>query len=233
MSNQNFLTTEKAKKSVMFLSPHPDDHLLVAGTLMKFRDSGFDLFEVLFTDGSGGGNQRIKTKRARDYQKACRFLGIRRVFKLNYVNERYGKPNWEKDFDYKELIKIIQKVRPAILILPSPNDYHPEHMSVCRVGMKTIKMANYWGKPQEKLRVPVVLYFQGLLPQKIDLLIDVGDYFEKIVELTKIYEGEISTRTKQFLEGSTSLFGYFLRVKRAEGFAIPKDWPVDPSVFLG
>ncbi len=41
----------KNNKKVILFTAHPDDHLLCAGTLMKLKDKGFQIVEVMATGG--------------------------------------------------------------------------------------------------------------------------------------------------------------------------------------
>ena len=47
---------KKKKQQILVIAAHPDDEIACAGTLMKMRDSGFEINELVLTGGGEGGN---------------------------------------------------------------------------------------------------------------------------------------------------------------------------------
>ncbi len=221
----------KAEKRVVFLSPHPDDHLMCAGFMIKLRRADWDLGEILFTDGSRGGRPGVKESRAKQYQKACEFLDVRQRHEFGLMN----RSNWEMNFDLDKLVDLVQDWRPTILIMPNPADYHPEHQIVSRLGMSALRHASIY---KNQFRVPIVLFAHGFLPTSVNILIDISDVYELKRRLLEIYAEELADHMRQWVEGQATHFGYFIReknmtgVRYGEAFSIPNEWPANLSVLF-
>ena len=220
-----------SQKSVLFLSPHPDDHIMCAGLMLKLRDIGWKLGEVLFTDGSKGGDETIRKRRFGEYRKACEFLKVEILHNFHFVN----RSNWESSFQIDDLIDLYQKFSPTILILPNLLDYHNEHRIVAQLGIKAVLASNIYRK---QTRMPIVLFANGFLLSTSHLLINITDVYEGKKELMKIYSDQMTPYIKQRIEAESLYFGTLLydKVKanttRAEAYSIPKEWPVDLSSLI-
>src|SRR3989338_1782556 len=103
-------------KNVLFISGHPDDHITGAGFLLKLKKSGYGLFEVVLTGGSGGyvnasDKEKIVDIREEEFKQASEILGMSNTYCLKY-DEHNLIMNQE---NVEELTKIIREINPEII----------------------------------------------------------------------------------------------------------------------
>lgn len=233
------IDTVAERKAVLIFTPHPDDHISCGGTVLKLAEKGYEVFEVLFTNGETGGQQgkvnvdknELLEIRAKEFDAASKILGTKKVFKLNIPTNGVSYTT-ELFF---ELIKIIREVRPNIAIFPHPEDYHRDHREVSGLVKDAIirsdsSFALHLGA---RFRVPVNLYCRGLHPlTEANLLVDISDQFEKLQQIVLVYASQISPRLKQYSESLPSAIGYYMRSKYAEEYEIPLNLPLFPDIVL-
>lgn len=225
-----------SNKSVLFFSPHPDDHFSAAGTIFKLIEQGYNYYEVLFTNGETGGSinqvkvdkQSLKEVRSDEFEKASKLFGTKKYFKLNIPTNNV---NYSSELMFN-LIKIIREVRPSLAIIPHTQDYHRDHREVSEISADALLRADnsFALDLGERYRVPVILQCRGINPlEKIDVLIDISNQYNKILDLVKIYSTQVTPRMLQYVESLPSLSGYYMRTKFAEEFEIPRNLPMFPN----
>jgi len=226
-------------KNILIFTPHPDDHISCAGTVFKLRERGYDLYEILFTNGETGGQtgkvkvdqKELVETRNEEFEKGSQLLGTKKYYKMNL-------PTNDVAYSRKlffDLIKIIREVKPAIAIIPHPDDYHRDHKQVSEIAYDSLRAADnsFVLDLGARYRVPVILYCRGLNPlNEVNLLVDISEQHEKVNELVKVYSSQITPRLAQYTEGVPTLAGYYMRTKYAEEFEIPKNLPMYPNKVL-
>jgi bacillithiol biosynthesis deacetylase BshB1 len=119
------------KLDVMAIGAHPDDiELACGGTIMKLVKQGRQVGIVDLTEGELGtrGTREI---RAREAAEAATLLGVK-------VRESLCIPdgNIENTVENRlQLIRMIRRYRPEVLLFPFHTDRHPDHAnghSLCR-----------------------------------------------------------------------------------------------------
>src|SRR3989344_2421692 len=132
-------------KNLLIISAHADDHIACAGTVFKLeKESGFNSYELIFTNSELGQDYKAKTEidpktvlktRAKELNKASKFLGIKRSFSLNQSDLGL---TYSKDLVF-ETVKIIRKLEPEIVFLHNQYDAHPDHNEAFKIGLTAIK----------------------------------------------------------------------------------------------
>lgn len=226
----------KINKVILAITAHPDDHISFAGTILKLRNKGYKFYEVVLSDAEESGmikaskrvvkvdkKEQLKV-RQKEFEKASKILGAEKVFKLHLenLNIQYSK---ESLF---ALMKIIREIRPEIAFIHHPKDYMHDHMAASYLSLEALRTASYsfvlhLGK---NFRVPIALYFEGVNPINPDVLVNITDYFDKKMEIAKVYGSQMGSRSFQLMESAASFRGYFARVKYAEGFEVPENYPI-------
>jgi len=233
------MPTNNKNKSVLFFSPHPDDHFSAAGTIFKLREKGYDYYEVLFANGETGGHlgktqvdpNELRGIRSLEFQKASVLFGTKKYYKLNIPNNDI---HYTRDLMF-ELIKIIREVRPSLAIIPHTTDYHRDHREVSEISADALLRADnsFALHLGERYRVPVILQCRGINPLlKIDMLVDISEQYSKVLDLVEIYNSQVTPRMLQYVESLPSLSGYYMRAKYAEEFEIPRNLPIIPNDVL-
>jgi len=128
------------KKTILAIGAHPDDlDFSCAGTAAKFVKEGNEVFYLIVSDGSKG-NSKLKSNknklaqiRIKEQKEAAKALGVKTFF----LGFRDGEVENTKSLR-KELVKIIRKIRPDIIISFDPANlnfdnvyrFHRDHRQV-------------------------------------------------------------------------------------------------------
>lgn len=236
-------------KNILIISSHADDHLSCAGTMMKLvEEQGMVPFEVVLTDSSKGQDFRakkpadqavVKLMRAKELSQASQFLGIRETLMLHQLD--FGLECQPKLVF--ALTHVIRKLKPQIVFIHSEFDAHPDHREAFRLSLDALKLAAM-GVENKNLgpsfRVPVVLCFESMLPDRIQILVDITKFKDKKEQLFKIYLSQMSPKSLAFERGLMAVRGYHLKKADgflAEGFTFQNEFPIlgfenhEPDIF--
>ena len=224
--------------NLLIISSHADDHISCAGTVLKLQeDKGFTPFEVVLTDSSRGqdkrknkqvNKKRVALVRAKELSEASKFLGIKKTFMLNQTDlELKNTP--EVVF---EVVKVIREVRPLIVFINGEFDAHPDHRTAFRIGLDALKIAamnvdvKKLGQP---FRVPEILCVEHMLPDRIQILVDITKFVDKKEQLLSIYASQMSPKSLAFERGMLAVRGYQLKKPdglMAEAFTLQNEFPI-------
>lgn len=134
----------KSEKSIVFVSAHPDDDSLIAGTIKKIVDDGWTVHEFVCTTGKNGKPNAGEV----DEVGMVRERGSETTRFMEMVG---GQPPHFFDNATKflvltedvvlDLVRFLRKVRPLVLVLLNHNDYHFEHRISHEIGLRAIEIA--------------------------------------------------------------------------------------------
>src|SRR5689334_7136078 len=111
------------KLDILAIGAHPDDvELGCAGTLMKHIDLGYKVGIIDLSKGELGTKGDVKTRK-KEAEAASKLIGltVREISGFSdgfFVNDKQHQ---------LELIKIIRKYQPTIVISNAKFDRHPDH----------------------------------------------------------------------------------------------------------
>jgi LmbE family N-acetylglucosaminyl deacetylase len=119
----------------MAIAAHPDDiEFLMAGTLRRLADAGWQTHYLTLANGSCGsltlGPAATARLRAGEARAAARILGAR--FHPSLTPDctiLYGMPL------LRRLAAVVRAVGPRLLLVPSPQDYMEDHTETCRLAV--------------------------------------------------------------------------------------------------
>lgn len=119
----------------MAVGAHPDDiEFMMAGTLLLLKDRGWELHYLNLCNGSCGTQtetaESIVAARRLEAQAACRLIGAVFHESLSPDIELFHTTD-----HISRLVAIIRRIRPTILLVPSPNDYMEDHMNASRLAV--------------------------------------------------------------------------------------------------
>jgi N-acetylglucosamine malate deacetylase 1 len=125
----------QTRGAVMAIGAHPDDiEFMMAGTLVLLGRAGYDLHYMNVANGSCGTASlpaaRIVRIRTAEARAAARAIGA--TFHPPLVNDI------EVFYEKKTLARlgaVIRAVNPAILLVPSPEDYMEDHVNTARLAV--------------------------------------------------------------------------------------------------
>lgn len=175
---------DDAKRALVVVA-HPDDaEFGSAGTVAKWTRDGWQVWFLIVTDASGGGDdnatdvspearQAIADIRKAEQRKAAEVLGVAGVDFLDYPDGRI-EPSLELR---RDIVRVMRRVRPAVVVAPSPERrwdpffigrHHPDHLAVGEATIAACYPAvrNAWDFPE--------LLAEGLTPHRVRELWVVG-----------------------------------------------------------
>lgn len=151
--------TRAQEQVVLAVGGHPDDiEFMMAGTLLVLKEAGAPIHMWSMTDGTLGSTSadRVETAALR-LDEACasaRIAGAVFHGPIARDMELHGS---------LELISrataVIRRVGPRILLLPAPEDYHPDHRNASTIGVAAAFAARL---PAYESRPPVQPLEAGL-----------------------------------------------------------------------
>ncbi|WP_043484872.1 bacillithiol biosynthesis deacetylase BshB1 [Geothrix fermentans] len=161
---------------ILALGAHPDDvEVHVGGLLALASDRGMKAAILDLTSGDLGTRGTAETRRA-EAQEAARILGVPRTV-LDFPDGRFTE---EEDYRLR-LMAEIRRLRPRVLILPAPDDRHPDHRRAHRLAREAAYYAGLKNYPCEGTpwRPEAVAWAGGENPGQPDLLVDVSAVWER------------------------------------------------------
>jgi LmbE family N-acetylglucosaminyl deacetylase len=144
------------------IAAHPDDiEFLMAGTLIRLRDAGYEIHYMNVASGSCGTTQydrnTIAAMRREEAQNACRTIGAK--FHTHLVGDL------EIFYEQKSLAKlaaVVREVAPRIVLTHAPVDYMEDHTNTCRLAVTAAfarGMPNFMTEPPRPIAPgPVTVY---------------------------------------------------------------------------
>jgi bacillithiol biosynthesis deacetylase BshB1 len=226
------------KLDILAIGVHPDDvELSASGTILKHIALGKTVGILDLTRGELGtrGNAELRTQEA---THAAKILGLSIREQLSMADSFFEN----NEAHQKEIIRIIRKYQPEIVLCNAITDRHPDHG---RAAKLTADACFYSGlvkvetKEDGKIQAPwrpkaVYHYIQDYFIEP-DFVIDITPFMGKKIESIMAYssqffdpnskEPETPISTKNFLEyvkSKGSLFGRAINVDYAEGYTVSR-----------
>lgn len=229
------------KLNLLAIGVHPDDvELGCSGTLINEVKAGKQCGIIDLTQGELGTRGTIETR----YQEAANAAMIMGVQVRENLKMRDGF--FENDETHKlQLISVIRKYQPDIIIGNVLHDRHPDHGRAGKLiaeaaflaGLAKIETKDEAGQVQARWRPSYVLHYIQDWYHEPDLLIDISGVFEQRMDAIRAYstqfhnpagngaEPQTYISTPDFLDSVIArarMFGKRIGVKYAEGFITEK-----------
>lgn len=222
------------KLDILAFGAHPDDVELGCGaTLAKAVDSGKKVGIIDLTLGDLGtrGTPEIRLEEAAN---AARVLGVSARENLRFRDGFFINDEAHQ----KEVIRMIRKYRPDVVICNAPHDRHPDHGRASRLvvesafyaGLRKIETSE-GGRLQDAWRPVRVYHYIQFYDLKPDFSVDVTGYVSKKMDsihahASQFYDpnsNEPATviSSKQFHDSITGRmveWGRIIGAEHAEGF---------------
>ena len=226
---------KNSSPTVLTISAHADDHVMMAGTLLKLRDQGHELHEALMTDSCEGRDVRepdrtddLKQLREAEFIQATKTLGTKKVYSFHQADMQLTQ---SRNL-VLGLVEIIRNIQPRVVLLHSANDWHRDHVEAYQIGVEAVKIAASGIQPElgQAWRVPVVLAAEGAQSIQAEVLVDITDYAEAKMKLWQVYASQSTKAESEYIEGLMRVRGYQLRngeSKLAEAFTTISTSPVE------
>ena len=194
---------------VLAIGAHPDDlEYGCGGTLIRHSGSGDEVFLLMVTDGSMGGEPDTRGREQRD---AAKILGAKETFFCGYADTRF---ECNRDSIMK-LEEHIEAVGPDVVYTHWGDDTHQDHRHISQAVVPAARS------------VPNLLFFEALSSRRFSpsLFVNIGDVInQKLASLeahaSQMQKTNIENMSILDIARSTANFrGIQGRVTYAEGFA--------------
>lgn len=181
------------KLDILAFGAHPDDvELGCAGTIAKEVSLGKSVGIIDLTRGELGtrGSVPLRDKEAQD---AARILGVKVRENLNFADGFF-----QNDKNHQlEIIKMVRKYRPEIVLCNAIDDRHIDHPKGSRVvsdacflsGLMRIE-TQYEGENQQAWRPKVVYHYIQWKNITPDFVVDITGFMDKKLEATLAYKSQ-------------------------------------------
>ncbi|MBF0928156.1 MAG: PIG-L family deacetylase [Campylobacter concisus] len=216
------------KNVVLVIAVHPDDETLgCGGTLLKHKASGDEVHWLICTT----------IDRTNSYYKT-REDELKRVadaYEFNSVNNLRLKTMQVDEYGMSGLIdkisNVINTIKPNIIYLPFKGDVHSDHRKIFEASYSCTKSFRY--PFIKKIYMMEILSETEFAPSTKEdsfipnTFVDVSAYFEKKIEIMKIFKSEISMhpfpRSERNLKSLATLRGATAGCEYAESFVLLKE----------
>ena len=226
------------KLDILAFAAHPDDtELGCSGTIAAHIAEGYKVGVVDFTKGELGtrGTPEIRDAEAKASSEVLRLatrenLGFRDGF-------------FKNDEDHQiQLIRVIRKYRPEILLVNALHDRHPDHgraselstESWFKAGLSKIETVDGDQKQQPWRPKAVYHYIQSRYIRP-DIIVDITEYWDKKMESIHAFKSQFydpnsnepetfisSPLFLQELEARAREFGHAIGTQYGEGFTVER-----------
>jgi bacillithiol biosynthesis deacetylase BshB1 len=223
---------------LLVIGAHPDDAEVHAGGLLALAARrGLKATILDLTTGDLGTRGTSETRRI-EATEAARILGVERII-LDLPDARFGEGNGERD----RIIKVLRSLRPSIVILPHPEDHHPDHRRIFRLGREATYYSGLKNYPceGERWRPEAVAWVGGVNPPIApDLVIDVSKVWSIRMEAFDAFGSQFTQDPSQpatriahpsfrrGIEGRAMHWGSLIQAEFAEGLWCEK--PIAPAL---
>ena len=224
------------KLDILAIGVHPDDvELSCSGTLLKHIDLGYKVGILDITKGELGtrGSAEI---RLQEVDAATKIMGVHARENLGF-EDGFFKDDKEHQL---ELVKMLRKYQPKVVITNSKYDRHPDHGRAAQLTYNACFLAGLSkidtslnGEKQNAFRPNVLYNYIQSLHAEPDFVVDISAHFERKLEAVRAYksqfhhadadknEAQTFISTPQFMEfvrARAIHFGLPIGVQYAEGF---------------
>ncbi|MCH7411900.1 bacillithiol biosynthesis deacetylase BshB1 [Belliella sp. R4-6] len=222
------------KLDILVFAAHPDDaELACSGTIASQISKGKKVGIVDFTKGEMGtrGTPEIRIEEA---TKSAEILGLSARENLGFEDIYFLN-------DHKhqlEIVKMIRKYQPEIVLANAVTDRHPDHGKGSSVASTACFMSGLIkieteidGEPQSPWRPKLVYHYIQNNYIQPDFVVDISDFWEMKLASIKAFKSQFydpenkepqsfisSENFIQFIEARAREFGHSINTKYGEGF---------------
>ncbi|MBZ9778806.1 bacillithiol biosynthesis deacetylase BshB1 [Psychroflexus sp. CAK8W] len=234
------------KLDILAIGAHPDDvELSCSGTLAKEISKGKKVGILDLTRGELGTRGTAET-RDEEAKNAAEILGVS-VRKNLEFSDGFFTNNTAHQL---EIIKILRKYRPDVILCNAIHDRHIDHgkgsqlvSDACFLsGLKKIETI-YEGNSQKEWRPKHVYHYIQWYDIEPDIVVDISGFMNKKLECVKAYKTQfydIKSKEPQTPISSSNFFdsityrarnlGRIIGTEHAEGYTVER-YPAVDSIF--
>ena len=233
---------------ILAIGVHPDDvELGCSGTLMKQIAAGYKVGIIDLTKGELGTRGNAKT-RLKEVAVSSKILGI-------HVRENLGFRDGFFMNDEKhqlELIKMIRKYQPSVVLSNAKYDRHPDHGRSAQLtydacflsGLPKIE-TKLKGEKQKAHRPKALYHYIQAIHAEPAFVVDITPYYERKLKAILAYRSQFfnpdskeddtfisSPEFLEFVKARAMHFGVPIGVKYAEAYTVNRIPGIDDIMKL-
>lgn len=238
---------ETSTLDILVLAVHPDDaELGCAGTLIKHIRKGRRVGVVDLTQGELGTRGTAETRKE-EARAASEIMGLTLRENLKMRDGFFSNDEAHQ----KQVIQVIRKYRPEIIITNAYQDRHPDHGRACQLvndavflaGLRKVETQDN-GQLQQPYRPSLLLHFIQDYYIKPDIVVDISEVWEEKVKAIEAYSTQFYTAAASeasgepetyiskpgfmhVIEGRAREFGKHMGAEFGEGFNCKRILGVD------
>lgn len=202
-------------KRVLVLAPHTDDgEFGCGGTICKFIEDGIDVFYVAFSSCEESIPEGFpKDILVTEVKEATKHLGIKPE-NLRVLNYQVRMFPYKRQEILEDLIVLRKEIDPDLVLIPSLEDVHQDHMTIANEAVRAFKNRNIYSYelPWNNFKFSMDCFI--ILEEK---------HINQKIEALRKYKSQAAIRTyvsEEFLKGLASVRGIQVGRKYAEVFEI-------------
>lgn len=219
-------------KVVLCIAPHPDDETLgCGGTLLRHQAEGDSVHWFIATaifNEQGFSVDRVAS-RAKEIDEVSREYGFCEVHQARFPTAQLDKV--AKSELVNALGNVIKLTQPSVLYVPYRNDVHSDHAAVFDAAMACSKSFRYPSVKSVYAYETLSETEFGIRPDdsgfRPNLFVDVSPWFERKIEIMKMYSGEMGEypfpRSEKSIRALATLRGGTAGCNAAESFMILRE----------
>lgn len=221
---------------LLAVAPHPDDaEIFCGGMLLKAADLGYRTAICDLTRGERGtgGNAELRQEEAK---KATALLGLSRRENLGLPDSALNPfagvgVEQEQGSQLLEIIRMLRRLRPEILLIPYCDDRHPDHRAASELLSRALfhaALEKFPGAEDLPLFNPrQVLSYQLRVEFSPSFLVDVSLVYEQKLKAVSCYTSQFELKNETLLGSPLSIssiqardqyYGAMIGVRFAEAF---------------
>lgn len=220
-------------KTILAVGAHPDDiEFSCTGTLLKFKEKGYQIYYVIATNGENGFKIEHKPKKQRirirhnEQLNAAKKMGVEEVFFLNY---RDGFLAYTYELRQK-LVKIIKNVKPEIIFSFDPanrefesiNLNHRDHRNIAEAVFDSAFAARNRYMYPGTLHSISYFYFFGTNSHLANHFENITGYIDKKLEILREHKSQFDDFKKASEWVKNYVSGFTKKYKYSERFRVVK-----------
>ncbi|HSF55783.1 MAG TPA: bacillithiol biosynthesis deacetylase BshB1 [Algoriphagus sp.] len=226
------------KLDILVLAAHPDDaELGCSGTIAAHVAKGYKVGIVDFTHGEMGTRGTPET-RLKESEDAAKILGLSARENMGF-KDIYFK---DDEFHQHELIRIIRKYQPEIVLANAVSDRHPDHGKGASLATNACFMSglrkidtSHEGVSQQPWRPKFVYHYIQNNYIQPDFIFDISEHWDTKVASIMAFKSQFYDPSNQepasfisspeflpFIESRAREFGHRILTKYGEGFTVER-----------
>jgi bacillithiol biosynthesis deacetylase BshB1 len=224
------------KLDILAIGAHPDDvELGCSGTLIKQMQKGYKAGIIDLTKGELGTRGDAKT-RLKEQGASSKILGIQARENLGF-EDGFFKNDKEHQI---ELIRLIRKYQPAVVISNAHYDRHPDHGRAAQLTYDACFLAGLpkietklKGDKQKAFRPRALYHYIQAIHIEPNFVVDISAQFDKKLKCILAYKSQFyNPRSKEsstfisspefleFVKARARHFGMTIGANYAEAFTV-------------